>query len=317
MYVLYAVRDAAEENVDGDLHARFSVIRQYFPQDLNVVETTRLRNTLEEHVATGAGVWPRVADKQGHWLYRSEAIKTLEDGPPFPESLPRKGAASVNSARLGRSAASRALMDEFDEMLQTLRWSLAVASPLLLLLACAGGYWMGGKALQPVDEIAVTVRRIGSQTLAERLSPRGTGDELDRLSATINEMLMRLEFSFKLVTQFTADASHELRMPVAIIRTTGEVIKSCRRTPEEHEIAWEQVVVQTERMSNLIEDLLFLARAPAGQSGILLESMDLGDSLRSVASEMRVLTDASGLGFTVSSPLWKGIRRPSAEMVDC
>ncbi|HEY4084441.1 MAG TPA: ATP-binding protein, partial [Bryobacteraceae bacterium] len=191
-------------------------------------------------------------------------------------------------------------VDEFEEMFQQLRWALGLTSPLLLILACVGGYWMSGRALRPVEEIDRTVRRIGSHTLTERLHLRNTDDELDRLSVTINQMLERLESAFRLVVQFTADASHELRTPVAIIRTTAEVIRGSRRTPEEYEEAWDQVVLQSERMSRLIDDLLVLARADAGRSDVSFEAIDLADTVNGATAEVKVLADASGLELTKS-----------------
>src|SRR6185312_15209664 len=107
--------------------------------------------------------------------------------------------------------------------------------------------------------------------------------------------------AFKLVVQFTAGASHELRTPVAIIRTTAEVTRESRRSAEEHEEAWDQVVLQSERMSRLVDDLLLLARADAGHSDVTFEAIDLADVVSGVAAEVKVLADASGLELTASS----------------
>src|SRR5205085_1960634 len=83
-----------------------------------------------------------------------------------------------------------------------------LAGPLVLLLASAGGYWMSRRALEPVDQITRTAAEIGAYNLSQRLPLRKTGDELDRLSATLNSMFARLEAAFRQITQFTADASH-------------------------------------------------------------------------------------------------------------
>jgi heavy metal sensor kinase len=161
---------------------------------------------------------------------------------------------------------------------------------------------MSGRALKPVDQIARTARRISGQNLSERLPLRMTGDELDRLSATLNEMLARLEGAFGRITQFTADASHELRTPVAIIRTTAEVTTARPRTPEEHEKAWAQVISQTERTAQLIDGLLLLARADAGWDDLSFEAFDLAETLRAVTAEMEILAEASGLRLTAELP---------------
>ncbi len=310
VFILFAVRDAAEETIDNDLRARLAAVREYLPTAVGSDQN----ETLEEHFAVGpGGAWLQIADTGGHWLYRSDLMENDDTPPPSPASLTRRGKTRTlvihgKSLRIltaplpGRIVQLGIPMGEFDEMYQQLHWALFVAAPLLLFLACGGGYWMSGRALRGVGEIEKTVRRIGSHNLRERLHLRGAGDELDRLSITINQMLERVESAFRLIVQFTADASHELRTPVAIIRTTGEVIRQTRRTPEEHEEAWDHVVVQTERVSKLVDDLLLLARADAGYSDVVFEPIDLAEIVADVSHEMKVLSDASGLTLTYSVP---------------
>ena len=154
-------------------------------------------------------------------------------------------------------------VEEYYEMLNGVTWTALLASPLVLLLASAGGYWMSRRALEPVDQITRTAAEIGAYNLSQRLPLRKTGDELDRLSATLNPMFARLEAAFRQITQFTADASHELRTPVAIIRTTAELARSKPRSPEEYRKALDGILTESERTSRLIEDLMLLARADA------------------------------------------------------
>ncbi len=103
---------------------------------------------------------------------------------------------------------------------------------LYLLMAALGGYWISRRALAPVDEITQAARSIGIQNLSRRLTVPATGDELQRLSETWNDMLARLESAVKRLSQFTADASHELRTPIALIRTTAELTLRRDRSPE-------------------------------------------------------------------------------------
>lgn len=137
-------------------------------------------------------------------------------------------------------------VDEFAEMLSGFTWTALLASPLLLILASAGGYWMSRRALAPVERIAHTAADTEAQNLSKRLPIRGA-DELDQLSATLNAMFARLEDSFRRITQFTADASHELRTPVAIIRTTTEVI---RKKPRSEEVYAEAPWTEFSRRAN-------------------------------------------------------------------
>jgi signal transduction histidine kinase len=93
-----------------------------------------------------------------------------------------------------------------------------MAGVIGLLIAADGGNWLSHRALTPVDALTHTARTINVNNLGRRLETPGTGDELQRLSETLNEMLARIESSVQRITEFTADASHELRAPVALIR---------------------------------------------------------------------------------------------------
>jgi heavy metal sensor kinase len=184
-------------------------------------------------------------------------------------------------------------LDEFYEMLDEFTWTALIASPFLLLLAAAGGYWMSGRVLKPVDRISRTAERIEAQSLSDRLPLSGAGDELDRLSATLNSMFGRLDASFRRMAEFTADASHELRTPVAVIQTTAEVARSKPRTEEEYAKALDRILVESQRTTRLIEDLMLLARADAGADGMVLEPMDLAHALREACAAAKVLAEAA------------------------
>ncbi len=172
---------------------------------------------------------------------------------------------------------------------------LLLGTPLLFCIASAAGYWLSGRALRPVDRIASAARRITIENLSERLPATGAGDELDRLSQVLNEMLAGLESAFRRITQFTADASHELRTPLAIIRTTAEVIRGRTRTPAEHDRAWASVLAQTERTSQLVNDLLTLTRGDADSGGLLSEITNVERVLAEACSDMQVLAHSKGI----------------------
>ena len=309
-----AVRSAAEQTIDTDLRVRLAAVKENLPTDLSLENSEHLGEELEEQAATGAaGVWLQIADKGGHWLRRSDALNEGNPAPLSWERLPPDGRTQTTAIhgkpfRILTAPVNDGIVQlgmpigQFTDMLQKLKWTLIFTCPILLALAGGGGYWMSGSALKPVDDIAMTVERINSENLAERLRLRGTGDELDRLSGLINQMLARLESAFKRVTQFTADASHELRTPVAIIRTTGEVMQASAGGSEEHQAEWVQVARQAGRMSNLIEDLLLLARTDANHSGLAFENIDLAEVVRAAVDEIKILLVASGLRLTTSIP---------------
>lgn len=198
-----------------------------------------------------------------------------------------------------RAAAS---LEGIRRLLDSFRWLLLWSIPATLLLASVGGYFISRRALQPVDDITRSARSIGIGNLSSRLPSTGAHDELARLASAWNEMLARLEAAVNRLTQFTADASHELRTPVALIRTTAELALRRERSNDEYREALRQIVHESERETKLIEDLLTLARADASGSAFPLEPLDLVPLVREVCAQARLLAEAAGLRMEVSLP---------------
>jgi signal transduction histidine kinase len=132
---------------------------------------------------------------------------------------------------------------------------------------------------------------IGIENLARRLPVPATGDELADLTEVLNSMLARLEGAVKTLSQFVADASHEFRTPLAVIRTTAELALRRARAPEAYRDSLQEVVVEAERMTVLVEDLLILARSDAGVADMPLSPLDLSEVLEDVLAEMRNLAE--------------------------
>jgi heavy metal sensor kinase len=193
-------------------------------------------------------------------------------------------------------------MDATETTLKRVRMLLLWSAPVVLLLASLGGYWISRRALAPVDEITRAARIIGIQNLSQRLAVPATGDEIQRLSETWNDMLARLETAVKRLSQFTADASHELRTPVALIRTTAELALRRQRPPETYREALRQVVLESERTTRLVEDLLLLARADAGLPSLPLERLELSPLVRDVCQQGQVLAEARQLKISAEIP---------------
>jgi len=164
-------------------------------------------------------------------------------------------------------------------------------------VALAGGYYMSRRALAPVDAITNTARSISAQSLSSRLEVPPTGDELQRLSETLNDMLQRLEATFHRITQFTADASHELRTPIALVRTTAELALHEQRTPADREEAIREILEESERTSELLENLLILARADSGKEALQFSVIDLSALVRETAEQGQKLAAARHLEF--------------------
>jgi heavy metal sensor kinase len=173
-------------------------------------------------------------------------------------------------------------------------------APAMLLVAAGVGYWMSRRALAPVDALVRTAREVSGTNLGGRLQKLSTGDELQRLSDTLNEMLDRIESAFRRVTQFTADASHELRTPVSLIRTEAELALRRYRTETEYKDSLQHILVEAERTTTLIEQLLSLARADSGRETLHMRPVNLPETLRGVADSWKQVAAIRDLRFSAN-----------------
>lgn len=176
-----------------------------------------------------------------------------------------------------------------------LRASL-VHTAVYLLVGCLGlvvaagalAHWLSGRALLPVREMAEMVRTISDQDLRQRVhTDLPADDELGHLAATFNGMLERLEHSFASLRQFTADAAHELRTPLAMMRTRVEVTLRSDRSEAVYREALNDLLGEIDRLSGITDRLLMLARADAGTLAPNEESFDLPDLLEEVVDHWR------------------------------
>jgi heavy metal sensor kinase len=177
---------------------------------------------------------------------------------------------------------------------------LLASAPVLLLVSSAGGYWVGRKALKPVDRITSTVQSITIKNLSGRLPVADTGDELQRLAETCNAMLARLESSINRIKQFTADASHELRAPLTFTRTVAEVALRNPQIDAESRRAFEEIVDEGAKAAVLLGDMLTLARADSDYCDEVWEPVDLVAVIENVCEKVRPLADERRLTFFVS-----------------
>jgi len=168
---------------------------------------------------------------------------------------------------------------------------LALAFPIAVGGAAAGGYLIARRALHPVGHMARHARRITADILKERLPVDSPHDELGQLAETFNEMFARLERSFEQLRQFTADASHELRTPLTAIRTVGEVgLRSAADEAQLREVIG-SMLEETDRMTQLVECLLTLTRADSGHFPLARDQFDLRDLAAEVTAFLAPLAD--------------------------
>jgi heavy metal sensor kinase len=303
-----AMKKGIERTVDENLEEQAASIEELMGRVIQE-EPARLADELREHAELRAeGDFSQVCDQNGNWIYRSRLMSKYNVPLPDPlhrsaydfeaRGLPlriwvREMSAGENKYRIQVAAP----MDDFYEALDQFKWMVLLISPLLVALASAGGYWLSRRALAPVDQITRAAQEINSSNLSKRLDVPKSGDELQRLSETLNRMLERLEGSFNRITQFTADASHELRTPLALMRTTTEVSLRTSQTVSDYREAQTEVLEELEKTSSLVEKLMLLARADAGVETLQRVPVNLADCLREACDDGRVLAQAKQLRF--------------------
>jgi signal transduction histidine kinase len=180
---------------------------------------------------------------------------------------------------LGYFVVSGASLEDRDDALRSLLAQLLVVGPLALVLSSIGGYFLAAAALRPVEAMRREAEAVSGSEPGRRLTLTPANDEIRRLGDTLNGMLERLELALERERRFVADASHELRTPLAMLRTELELALRRERTPEEMEQALRSASEETERLSQLAEDLLVLARAQAGELPVRREEVSAGELL--------------------------------------
>lgn len=192
-----------------------------------------------------------------------------------------------------------AVEEEFSETILT--W-LTISVPIALALSGLGGYLIARRALQPVVAIATQAERIGARSLNARLDVVNPHDELGQLATVLNGLLARLETSFTQQQQFMADASHDLRTPVAVLRSAADVALSrTDRSPEMLRAALETVSGEGRRLTRLVDDLFLLARADSGQQPLATEQVYLEELVEQSVRAARALAQSRGVGVDYDS----------------
>lgn len=209
-------------------------------------------------------LWQDAMDARG--LARRLYAKPLDGTPTAAVLVVSRSVAEANAA-LARTAAA-----------------LAIVSLVLIAGGAALTYWMAGRALRPVRTIASLARSLGGGDLHRRVDIAVPDDELGELVATFNEMLARLEASFESLRRFTADASHELRAPLALLRSELDQALGRERSGPEYRATLALLRDEVDRIARLADQLLVLARADAGALIPHLEPVDVVDMLHEAAA---------------------------------
>ncbi|HEY6271942.1 MAG TPA: ATP-binding protein [Terriglobales bacterium] len=321
--VYLAVRGSIGNTIDDDLQARLVATVDFLKQHINTDSPAEFQDEFEEYSASRpGGELLQISDSSGNWVFQSASLRKYAISPARPDSA-AQGKAFRTLTVEGRTVL-RVLEGEVRlnpkvyliqvatdttqslSVLYKLRWLLLILTPLSLGLATAGGYWLSTRALEPVMQITSEARLISTERLHQRLEVPQTSDELQSLAETLNAMLARIESSFKRTTQFTADASHELRTPITIIRTTAEIALRGQKDDTAYKKALSDLLEEAERTGTLIDDLLTLARLDSAQPPTLV-AVDLTKAVESAFIRISPWTEHKHITASLkitNDPIW-------------
>jgi heavy metal sensor kinase len=263
------------------------------------------------------GKYLQVQDEQGNWLFRSKRMVAQNPDLPAPGKLPaagliaqfRQGTRHVRilsypiAVRGKRYSVQTGMaLNKSMVLVANFRNNLLLLTPIVILLAAVGGHFMSRKALKPISELAREARHINDRHLDIRLPVPEARDEVSDLSRTLNQMLERIDKAFASVRIFTGNASHELRTPIALLRTEIEVALFRPRDNEEYRAILGRLHEETVRMTSLVENLLSLARADGGAENIALTPIRVQDLFRRVEETWKNAMNQALLDFRFELP---------------
>jgi heavy metal sensor kinase len=302
--------------LDGRLHEDFEVAEQMLERASDGGIRWRAGHPHEEE-ESGDDSWLEVWSPEGKLLYRRESSAGEGGALRFSAAPPgRRGYQSIalpNETRVrvlsgpyaidGVPAVIRVARSEarFHHELNELLLVLGLGLPVAVAAAGFGGYGLARRALAPVSQMADRARTITAERLSERLPVVNPDDELGQLAAVFNDTFARLEQSFAQLRRFTADASHELRTPLTAIRSVGEVGLRERRDERAYREIVGSMLEEADRLGRLVDSLLTLSRADAGQVKLTLSRVDLVELAREVASHLGVLAEEKRQSLTLDA----------------
>lgn len=219
-----------------------------------------------------------------------ETISTLGDGAPA-----LLGGTTIQVQGKSYFVVIAASLSNVRSIQRRLLVTLSLAIPVAILLALAGGAVLANRAIEPLNRVTATAHRISADHLGERIELAQGDVELQRLAEAFNEMLGRLDQSFTQIRQFTADASHELRTPVAILMGETELAMNNLLDYEECKAALSSRREELQRMAHIVDDLLTLSQFDHGKQTLQIKTVDFSDLVIEVCEQQRNRAKSKGV----------------------
>ncbi len=313
-------RQSVNGAADATLHAQFDGVRQFIQATSSRLSDEDLVDEFHEYAELTLGrALLEVSDAKGLDLCKPTTpgwdafVAALDAGPHASDGIPTfrsvpigqepyRAAAVVMNVNQRRFRVTAAVpMASAEDAMRRFQWVLAGLLPGVWLIAAVSGSLISRRALVPVDRMTREVQSMTVRHLNRRVDVPAADDEVRRLAVTFNDMLARLEAAVAEMARLTGEASHELRTPVALIRATAEVALSRDRAAADYRQALADVLEHAERMSDLVGDLLRLARADAGVEAQETGSVDLGQIATEAARQAEAAAVQRGLAIRVDA----------------
>jgi two-component system OmpR family sensor kinase len=236
-----------------------------------------------------------------------EEVRQLARNPAFSEIQTRHARIRFHNYVIHNGSAGGFLiqvgssLQPVEDALEQFLGTMLLLIPVGALLAALCGWWMARRAIRPVDVLARAAREIEISGLHRRLPTRGTGDEIDRLSEAFNETLAKLQASVEQMKQFTAAISHELRTPLTALRGQAEVALLEPPSPEEYRGILADQLEEFDKLTRMINHLLTLARADAGEIRIARGTVDLSELVNSLVEQMEPVAASENVELEIAA----------------
>ena len=324
IFVQHAFEEDTEGLADKVLALRADLTTARDPKALN--EELKSQHAGRERVA----YWVRLVNSEGGSVAETPGMDAVLPASIFPPPSSNQSEISPKDYRRdGKYFALVTTMEQAGGLPYTMQVAqdrsgdeqfmkkfgalLAVVLALGTLASVVIGITVTKRGLRPLREMARSVKSFGPERLHERIPPEGWPRELRPLAVAFDEMFDRLEGSFTRLSQFSADLAHELRTPIANIRGEGEVALTRARTPEEYREVIESSIGECERISGIVDNLLFLARAEAAEGHIQRTLFDgraeidkIAAFYEPIAEEHHTAINCSGDGEVYADPMLFG-----------
>lgn len=250
------LREVLLENQNSALEKRLHSVELFLASESRGNDLAALREESREYSTS-------LPEGQGFVVRTDDGQTLFERNPASGPTLSRTRRITVRGHTV--EVALTVPLVNFHRVMRSLGWIMTLVFPAVLLIAASGGWWLAKRAMTPVASMTRDARNISAHDLRARLSVPQTADELEDLALAWNELLDRIESGVDAVRRFTADAAHELRTPVTVIRSSAELALRHPRSPESYRQTLESIEQETVQMTELLDQLLLLARGDAGE----------------------------------------------------